>query len=95
MTESVFLVVAGRTSTLQYTKPEGASYIVALSTQEKCANLLALVDYRKENWWEIEDFKRTKLTLYWTWLMVVIGKKEDARAKPSNEKTFTPLLPAV
>ena len=58
------LVIGGSggvgSSVLQYAKIHGASFIAAVSTQEKLCQALGadrVIDYRKEKWWEIPEFQ--------------------------------------
>ena len=58
------LVIGGSggvgSSVLQYLKLQGAAYIAAVSTQDTlCKSLGAdrVIDYRNENWWEMDEFQ--------------------------------------
>jgi len=58
------LVIGGSggvgTNVLQFAKLQGASFVAAVSTQTELCKSLGpadrVIDYRKENWWEIHDF---------------------------------------
>jgi NADPH:quinone reductase-like Zn-dependent oxidoreductase len=51
------------TAAIQLVKQRGASFVATTSTQtELCTNLGAdkVIDYRTQNWWDIQDFKTDK-----------------------------------
>jgi len=52
------------TALLQFIKAAGASFVAATSTQEGLLKSLGadmVIDYTRQNWWEVEEFRRDKL----------------------------------
>ena len=101
------LVIGGSggvgSSVIQYAKLFGASYVAAVSThKDLCESIGAnrVIDYRKEKWWELEEFHSNESKFDIVFDMVngenwTLGGRSSLGALRAKKSTYVLLGPGV